>query len=142
MSRGGKITAFLLFQFAAVAVVLLVTALRPGPWDTMRTSGFLIALFAAAILFVARYQIGGSFSVTPQARALVTHGIYSRIRNPIYVFSALLLAGVFISFHFLRGLFILLVLIPIQTVRARKESQVLEEKFGDEYREYRKRTWF
>jgi protein-S-isoprenylcysteine O-methyltransferase Ste14 len=108
----------------------------------MRILGSIIALFAAAILFIARYQIGSSFSVTPQARALVTHGIYSKIRNPIYVFSALLLAGVFISFHFLWGLLLLLVLIPIQTIRAQQESKVLEEKFGDDYREYRKRTWF
>ena len=120
----------------------LATALRPGAWDTMRILGFIIALFAAAILFIARYQIGSSFSVTPQARALVTHGIYSKIRNPIYVFSALLLAGVFISFHFLWGLLLLLVLIPIQTIRAQQESKVLEEKFGEDYREYRKRTWF
>jgi len=142
MSNAGKITPFLMFQFAVVALVLLATALRPGAWDTMRILGFIIALFAAAILFIARYQIGSSFSVTPQARALVTHGIYSTIRNPIYVFSALLLAGVFISFHFLWGLLLLLVLIPIQTIRAQQESKVLEEKFGDDYREYRKRTWF
>ena len=142
MSNAGKITPFLMFQFAVVALVLLATTLRPGAWDTMRILGFIIALFAAAILFIARYQIGSSFSVTPQARALVTHGIYSKIRNPIYVFSALLLAGVFISFHFFWGLLLLLVLIPIQTIRAQQESKVLEEKFGDDYREYRKRTWF
>jgi protein-S-isoprenylcysteine O-methyltransferase Ste14 len=142
MSNAGKITPFLMFQFAVVALVLLATALRPGAWDPMRILGFIIALFAAAILFIARYQIGSSFSVTPQARALVTHGIYSKIRNPIYVFSALLLAGVFISFHFLWGLLLLLVLIPIQTIRAQQESKVLEEKFGEDYREYRKRTWF
>ena len=142
MSSGGKITAFMAFQFAMVAIVLLVTALRPGPWDLMRAVGFFIALFATVLLFMARYQIGHSFSVTPQARVLITHGIYSKIRNPIYVFSALLLAGVFISFHFLWGLLLLLMLIPIQTFRARQETKVLQEKFGDEYREYRKRTWF
>ena len=35
-----------------------------------------------------------------------------------------------------------LVLIPIQIIRARREAAVLEAKFGDAYREYRKRTWF
>jgi protein-S-isoprenylcysteine O-methyltransferase Ste14 len=28
-----------------------------------------------------------------------------------------------------------------QTIRARREACVLEDKFGDAYREYRKRTW-
>jgi len=142
MSSGGKVKPFLLFQFGVVLVVLLITAFRPGPWDAVRTIGFLLALLATLFLFIARYQIADSFTVTPQARALVTHGIYSRIRNPIYVFSALVLAGVFISFHFFWGLPLLLVLIPIQAFRANQESKVLEEKFGDEYREYRERTWF
>jgi protein-S-isoprenylcysteine O-methyltransferase Ste14 len=30
----------------------------------------------------------------------------------------------------------------MQILRARREAKVLEEKFGDEYREYKKRTWF
>ncbi len=34
------------------------------------------------------------------------------------------------------------IIIVLQTIRARQESRVLEEKFGDEYREYRKKTWF
>jgi protein-S-isoprenylcysteine O-methyltransferase Ste14 len=34
------------------------------------------------------------------------------------------------------------VLIPVQIIRARREAAVLEAKFGDAYREYRKRTWF
>ena len=33
-------------------------------------------------------------------------------------------------------------LIVAQIFRARQESHVLEAKFGDEYREYRKQTWF
>ena len=34
------------------------------------------------------------------------------------------------------------VMIPVQIMRAGKEARVLEEKFGEEYREYRRRTWF
>jgi protein-S-isoprenylcysteine O-methyltransferase Ste14 len=34
------------------------------------------------------------------------------------------------------------IIIPLQIFRARREAAVLEAKFGDEYREYRKRTWF
>jgi protein-S-isoprenylcysteine O-methyltransferase Ste14 len=37
---------------------------------------------------------------------------------------------------------LLVIVTPMQIVRARKESQVLEEKFGDEYRQYKQRTWF
>jgi protein-S-isoprenylcysteine O-methyltransferase Ste14 len=30
----------------------------------------------------------------------------------------------------------------MQVARARRESAVLEAKFGDEYRRYRQQTWF
>jgi protein-S-isoprenylcysteine O-methyltransferase Ste14 len=39
--------------------------------------------------------------------------------------------------------FILLaILIPMQIIRARQESRMLEEKFGDAYRQYKRSTWF
>ena len=35
-----------------------------------------------------------------------------------------------------------LAVIPVQIFRARREARVLEEKFGEEYRVYRRGTWF
>jgi protein-S-isoprenylcysteine O-methyltransferase Ste14 len=66
----------------------------------------------------------------------------SRIRNPIYLFGGLVTAGVLVWTGRPILLLILVALIPIQIVRARKESQVLEEKFGNEYAEYKRRTGF
>jgi protein-S-isoprenylcysteine O-methyltransferase Ste14 len=39
-------------------------------------------------------------------------------------------------------LLVFLAIVPLQVMRARKEAQVLEAKFGDAYREYRAKTWF
>jgi protein-S-isoprenylcysteine O-methyltransferase Ste14 len=133
---------FLFVQIVAVAILLFVLALWPGPWNLQRGIGSVLAVGGMAGVFTARYQLGRSFSITPQARALVTHGLYSRIRNPIYVFGAIAIAGVILAFHLRWGGFLLTVLIPLQVVRARKEARVLESKFGDEYRRYRSQTWF
>ena len=87
-------------------------------------------------------QLGEAFSVQAKATKLVTTGIYSRIRNPIYVFGALMLAGVIIWLEKPWFLLCLAALIPLQVVRSRKEEQVLAEKFGDAYQEYKRHTWF
>jgi protein-S-isoprenylcysteine O-methyltransferase Ste14 len=140
-SDGGKITAFLVFQFTVVVILLAVIFFRPGEWNAARWTGVAIAVPATVLLLVARYQIGRSFSMTPQARELVTHGIYSKIRNPIYVFSGMLVAGVALALE-PWALWLLIILVPVQILRARREARVLEEKFGDEYRAYREKTWF
>jgi protein-S-isoprenylcysteine O-methyltransferase Ste14 len=142
VANNGKITPFFILQFCLVMIAISAVVLRPGAWNGARLAGLCIAVPAAVLLFTARWQLGRSFSVTPQARELVTWGIYSKIRNPIYVFSAWLLLGVLIALQYRYALLLLLVLIPIQIIRAHQEAKVLEAKFGDEYRNYRKGTWF
>lgn len=122
--------------FAISAVVF-----RPGEWSGARWRGLAIAIPAAVLLFTARWQLGKSFSVTPQARALVTRGVYSKIRNPIFVFGALMLLGILIALQYRYTFLLLAAVIPVQIIRARQETRVLEARFGDEYRRYREGTW-
>ena len=138
----GKITPLFILQFCLVLVAISIVAFRPGARSGTRLLGFCVAVPAAVLLFTARWQLGKSFSVTPQARELVTWGLYSKIRNPIYVFSALLVAGVLVALQYRYALLLLLVLIPIQILRARQEARVLEARFGEAYNKYRAGTWF
>jgi len=112
------------------------------PWTTWHIVGLSIAAPSLLLLVLARLQLGGAFSVRAKASTLVTTGLYSRIRNPIYVFGGLVIAGGIIWTGRPILLLILGALIPIQIARARKESQVLEETFGAEYAQYKRRTWF
>jgi protein-S-isoprenylcysteine O-methyltransferase Ste14 len=113
-----------------------------GPHGLARWVGLLLALICLAGVILSRYTLGRSFSIAPKATALVTCGIYSRIRNPIYVSGMIFVAGVVLMVQRAELLAVLLVLIPVQIIRAGREAAVLEAKFGDAYREYRKRTWF
>lgn len=90
----------------------------------------------------ARIQLGRSFSVAPKATALVTRGIYSKIRNPIYVFSATWIAGLALALGKPLALLLLIPLIPMQVDRARREARVLEASFGEAYRAYCRKVWF
>lgn len=53
-----------------------------------------------------------------------------------------MLAGFVLVLHRPVLWLVLLALIVMQTLRARREAQVLEAAFGDTYREYRRKTWF
>jgi protein-S-isoprenylcysteine O-methyltransferase Ste14 len=135
------------YAFAVVQILLCCALLWfmftiPGTWDWQRITGTLLMLVGMGGIAVARYQLGRSFSIRAEAHQLVTRGVYSKIRNPIYTFGTLLIAGfVFLIRRPMAWLFVLFV-IAIQVIRARREARVLEAAFGDAYREYRRKTWF
>jgi protein-S-isoprenylcysteine O-methyltransferase Ste14 len=104
--------------------------------------GLVLGLIGLAGVILARYTLGRSFSIAPKATALVTGGLYSRIRNPIYLSGMVFILGVVFMLGRIELLAVFLVLIPIQIIRARREAAALEARFGDAYREYRRRTWF
>jgi len=126
----------------AAAITIATWQYRPAVWTPMAIAGLLLGVTGLVLWTIARFQLGSSFAVTAQARHLVTHGLYSRFRNPIYVFGSFVIAGGILFVQRPILLLIFLVIIPIQVWRAGKESKVLEEKFGDEYRRYRAQTWF
>lgn len=124
------LTPFLIFEYL------------PAFWTVANLAGLVVLIAAMTLLVVARVQLGNAFSVSPKATQLVTHGLYSRIRNPVYVFSALALAG-FVLYLGQHNLFwIFAILVPLQVLRARAEARVLEQRFGEEYRRYKASTWF
>ena len=112
------------------------------PWTWMQTVGICLMIPGFLLWLTAHIQLGTSFSLTPQARKLVTRGVYSKIRNPIYIFSLVFLTGLALLVRRPLLLALGVVIVPMQIVRARREAAVLEEKFGEEYRQYRARTWF
>jgi protein-S-isoprenylcysteine O-methyltransferase Ste14 len=92
----------------AIGYFLYVYA-RP-PWTIMRLTGLIILTPALLLLTLSRIQLGNSFSLGPRATQLVTRRIYSRVRNPIYVFGSLVIAGLFL---FLERPLLLLILVPV-----------------------------
>lgn len=140
MDRGSIIRVWLPLLLGVCGLSLVFRS-GPGPHDLGRGIGLVVGLVGLGGVILARFTLGRSFSIAPKATELVASGIYSRIRNPIYLFGLVFLVGLLLMLR-LRFLWPLLLVVAImQTVRARREARVLEAKFGDAYREYRKRTW-
>ena len=104
--------------------------------------GLSVASLGAVLWVTARLQLGASFSIEPKARKLVTHGLYSRFRHPVYVFGEVTFIGMAIAWgHWIGFVWIMLVW-AIQMWRMKREDAILERAFGEEFRRYRKKTWF
>lgn len=128
--------------FIAVAALIIAISFWGPPWTISRIAGLAIAIPSLVLLGVARFQLGSAFSVRAKATTLVTTGLYSRIRNPIYFFGGLTVAGFILWANQTWLLLILAASIPLQIFRARKEEHVLGEKFGESYQKYKRQTWF
>ena len=125
-----------------VAATAIVVSLWNNPWTVSKILGFVLLVPAFILLTTARLNLGNAFSQRPQATHLVTTGLYSRIRNPIYIFSTVGLAGLILYMNKPLFLPVLLPLIGMQVWRARAESWLLAAKFDEDYRRYREQTWF
>jgi protein-S-isoprenylcysteine O-methyltransferase Ste14 len=139
--EGGSILRVWLPLLVGLYVLGVLYGYGPGPHDGLRILGLCLALAGLAGVILARYTLGRSFSVKAKATALVTSGIYSRIRNPIYVSGIVFVTGAFLILRESRLWIVLPIVIVMQILRARREARVLEAAFGDSYREYRRRTW-
>ena len=112
------------------------------PLSTRYLIGIVIAVAGFALSMLARAQLGRSFSIRARARVLVTTGLYSKFRHPIYLFRGIAFLGLFISWGKLIPLLCFLLIYPVQILRARKEGKVLAQAFGEKYRRYKASTWF
>ena len=136
------IYVFTAVQILAVGVLFWMLATWNTPWNGMRLIGTALAVVGVSFVGIARYQLGSSFAVKAEAHELVTHGLYSKIRNPIYVFGVVMLIGLILVVQRPALWIVLIAMVIGQVVRARREARVLERAFGEAYREYRSKTWF
>jgi len=94
-----------------------------------------------AVALAGKRALGKSHTTLPEARKLVTHGVYSKIRHPLYTGLQLAFGGLSLWFASLVGFVLSLVLVlPLNIWRARAEERVLMEAFGNEYVQYKSRT--
>jgi protein-S-isoprenylcysteine O-methyltransferase Ste14 len=127
---------------AVLMVALLLMHASEVVWSTPKVIGAVICGISFPLFVLARWQLGSSFSVKAKANQLVTTGLYSRIRNPIYLFGGLFAVGVSLFVSVWGPLVVALILMPLQIARARREERVLADAFGEEYERYKSKTWF
>lgn len=111
--------------------------------DWVRWFGFGIGVLCVFGIYWLFSSIGTGItpvSATRKEHKLVTNGIYKYIRHPLYTFGSTL----FVAFGMMADSWLIATLgiltFILMVIRTPKEEANLIEKFGDEYREYMKRT--
>lgn len=133
-------------------VAIAIYAIRPAwlSWSSLplplwlRWTGVCLALLGFALLQWAQNTLGRNWSDTPRMikeQSLITSGPYRFIRHPIYTAFLLILGStVLISANWLIGLAWISMTVIEVTSRIGFEENLMLDYFGDEYREYMKRT--
>lgn len=100
--------------------------------------GFVLTVSNILILVGIVLIVSGWSAIFKAKNKLVTTGVYSYVRHPQYLGILLLTFGI----NFLWPTFSTLVLWPILALLyyklAKEEEKLLEEKFGEEYKEYKR----
>lgn len=115
-------------------------ATRTLPGQVLTVGGLAIAVVAAWQFLRAGTNIPTGTTTT----ALVTHGVYGRSRNPIYVGALSFLLGLALWLDTLwLALAVPMVFGALTELVIKREEAYLETKFGDAYRRYCKtvRRW-
>lgn len=110
----------------------------------LRWTGVGIALLGFVVLQWSQNTLGKNWSDRPRMlkeQTLITSGPYHYVRHPIYTAFLLILGSTFfISANWMIGLaWISMVILEIAS-RIQFEESLMIEYFGDQYREYMKRT--
>ena len=139
------IPATLVFALALLVAALDFIYIQKGVYrfGIVNAAGLALFLIGVVIRFVGKRTLGKYYSYglrTLSDHKLVKHGIYKHIRHPISLAAIIYDVGIPLFFSSLYGFLLMLGLIPLMLYRIKIEEKMLIEKFGDEYREYMKKT--
>lgn len=102
--------------------------------------GILILAGAVFVFWRAHADLGLNWSPSLEIREkheLITRGIYSVIRHPMYASQWLwVIAQPLLLQNWIAGFANLLIFVPFYFLRVKAEEQMMVEKFGDQYQVY------
>ena len=133
-------------SFTPIPLILIVfiffkPLINPGNDYILTTIGFIVLIFGE---FIRIISVGYSFTGTSgrenflRADNLNVSGIYSIVRNPLYIGNLLIYTGLLIVYSNLYAFIFFNTLLILQyffIIRA--EESYLEKTYGDEYKKYK-----
>jgi len=149
LKKAGRVDTKNKLVFAAVFVamgLMLTSWILLGRFDprpvalpgAARWFGFAVLIAGFALALGALFRLRGLENID----RLETSGLYSRIRHPMYTGFIFWISGWVIYKGAAVTLVVALIAIGNVLFWRRLEEKRLESRYGEEYRTYRRRTWF
>ena len=135
--------------YGTLGALMLIVAplewvLRPNHLSGVQmAAGAVTAMAGLAVATLSYRALGKNFRVYAAPRRngrLITSGVYSKVRHPMYTGAILMMGGWVLFFGSLWGVPLWLAFSILYIVKSIKEERILADHFP-EYGEYRKRTW-
>lgn len=138
-----------------VFLILLLLLLTPIGYDwplgalyhvtppAVKILGLLVTGLGVTFAIWARARLGANWSGIPSVKkghTLVTSGPYSVVRHPIYTGLMFGVTGSALVLGTYGSLVVILASAVVIAIRIRQEEKLMQERFGDEYTDYRKRA--
>jgi protein-S-isoprenylcysteine O-methyltransferase Ste14 len=136
----GQLILFVLFLVVwVVDSFFLKMSTFPAAWAPLILRLVLagVTIVAAVMLVRAGHSVIGHGD---GRKGLVTTGAFRRIRHPLYLGSMLFYLGLVLATFSIASLVVFVVIVIFYDYIAAYEERLLEERFGDEYERYRKRS--
>ena len=106
--------------------------------------GILLFLFYCWLLWRSHKDLGRNWTIFIELRekhTLITDGIYKYIRHPMYGAHLIWAISLPMILHnWIAGFFFILFFIPMYLYRVPREEKMMLEQFGNQYRDYMKKT--
>ena len=121
----------------AGSFLMFLLVLCPAQPPSMLQSGIgmLLVIVGSVFSIVSVATLGRSFSIMAEARRLVTHGVYSIVRHPLYLAEEIAVLGIVVQVFSLPAVLLLAFHLAIQVQRMGNEEAVLMKAFP-EYETY------
>lgn len=140
----------LIFIFQIITLILFFLFPEAIKWAdldlgyVLRSLGFALSLLSLIFFLILKMELNCSFSPVIKVendQELITSGIYSYVRHPIYSLYFMFYAGIFfLTSNYLIGISWLLLYLLFIIRRIKNEEEMLISHFGKRYIEYRERT--
>jgi protein-S-isoprenylcysteine O-methyltransferase Ste14 len=113
------------------------------PW-LIRWAGAAVMVFSLWLFWRSHVDLGQNWSVSLEVREnhqLVSHGVYRRIRHPMYasIWLWAIAQGMMLA-NWFAGWSVVPAFAAMYVIRTPREERLMCEQFGESYREYARRT--